>query len=82
MMNSVKINFLAKSDIAEAFSLLPLKPSEYNLIEFKLGDNLYFDKCLTMGGPLSVLHFFQVPRCLTLYRKDIGEHSQNHQILR
>ena len=42
--------FLAKSDIAEAYRLVPVHPSCYNLLGFKINDNFYFDKCLPMGA--------------------------------
>ena len=42
--------FLAKADIAEAFRLLPLSPSCYNLTGFHLEGNFFFDKCLPMGA--------------------------------
>ena len=41
--------YMVKTDIAEAFRQIPLHPSDYPLMGFKL-DNLYFfDKCLPMG---------------------------------
>ena len=42
-------SYLAKSDIQDAFRLIPLHPSEYRLMGFKLHDKYYFDKCLPMG---------------------------------
>ena len=42
--------FLSKSDIAEAYRLLPLHPSCYNLTGFSLEGKFYFDKCLPMGA--------------------------------
>ena len=42
--------FLAKSDIAEAYRLLPLHPSCYNLTGFSLEGKFFFDKCLPMGA--------------------------------
>ena len=41
--------YLAKTDIAEAFRLLPLHPSSYNLTGFKLQGKYFYDKCLPMG---------------------------------
>ena len=41
--------FLAKSDIADAFRLIPLHPSDYRLMGFRLDNKFYFDKCLPMG---------------------------------
>ena len=40
--------WMAKADIADAFRLIPLHPSNYNLTGFYL-DGFYYDKCLPMG---------------------------------
>ena len=72
IMNSVKINFLAKSDIAEAFRLLPIKPSEYNLTGFKLGDKFYFDKCLPMGCRSACYTFERFSDALLYIAKTTG----------
>ena len=42
--------FMAKSDIAEAFRLIPLSPDCYNLLGFKLEGKYYYDRCLPMGA--------------------------------
>ena len=44
-----KFCFIAKSDIADAFRLIPLHPSDYHLMGFILNKKYYFDKCLPMG---------------------------------
>ena len=44
-----KCLFLAKSDIADALRLIPLHPSDFRLMGFKLNNRYYFDKCLPMG---------------------------------
>ena len=49
--------YLAKSDVAEAYRLLPLKPEEYNLTGFKLGDSFFVDCCLPMGASSSCQTF-------------------------
>ncbi len=41
--------YLAKSDISEAFRLLPLHPSQYHLMGFKWKNKYYYDRCLPMG---------------------------------
>ncbi len=41
--------FLARSDISEAFRLIPLHPSVSHLMGFKWLNKYYFDKCLPMG---------------------------------
>ena len=42
--------FMAKSDIAEAYRLVPMHPSCYNLLGFKLREEYYYDRCLPMGA--------------------------------
>ena len=42
--------FLAKSDIKDAFRIVPLNPNQYNLTGFKLNGKFYYDKCLPMGA--------------------------------
>ena len=49
--------FMAKSDVAEAFRLLPLRPDDYNLTGFKLADNFFADCCLPMGASSSCQSF-------------------------
>jgi hypothetical protein len=41
--------FLAKTDIANAFRIVPLHPSEYPLLGFTWEGKFYFDRCLPMG---------------------------------
>ena len=41
--------FMAKSDISEAFRLLPLHPSQYHLTGFTWQGKYYYDRCLPMG---------------------------------
>lgn len=50
IINSLGSCFLAKSDIADAFRIVPLHPSQYNLTGFKIDKGYYFDKCLPMGA--------------------------------
>ena len=42
--------FLAKCDIKEAYRLIPLSSSCYNLTGFKLGQEYFYDRCLPMGA--------------------------------
>ena len=41
--------YLAKSDIAEAYRIVPVHPSCYNLLGFKLANEYFYDRCLPMG---------------------------------
>jgi hypothetical protein len=44
-----KDSYLAKTDIAEAFRIVPLHPSQYPLFGIKWQDKFFYDKCLPMG---------------------------------
>ena len=44
-----KCCFLAKTDIADAFRLIPLAKQDHHLMGFKIKDNFYYDMCLPMG---------------------------------
>ena len=41
--------YLAKSDIADAYRLIPLHHSDHPLMGFKLNNSYYYDMCLPMG---------------------------------
>ena len=41
--------WLAKTDIKSAFRLLPVSPSDYELLGFQFQNKFYYDKCLHMG---------------------------------
>ncbi len=60
--------FLAKSDISEAFRLLPLHPDIYHLMGFKWEGLYYYDLYLPMGCGRSCQRFrcFQMQSCLQL----------------
>ena len=40
---------LAKTDIEHGYKIIPIHPSDHELLGFAIGDNLYFDKTLPMG---------------------------------
>ena len=40
---------LAKTDIKNAFRILPIRPADYNLLGIYWRGNYYFDRCLPMG---------------------------------
>ena len=52
-----KTCYLAKSDIADAFRLIPLHYSQNHLTGFKFDDKYYFDKCLPQGCSSSCFIF-------------------------
>ena len=41
--------FLAKTDIASAFRIIPVSPDDYYLLGMEWQGHLYFDRCLPMG---------------------------------
>ena len=41
--------FLCKTDIKNAFRIVPVHPNDYNLLGMKWCDKYYFDKCMPMG---------------------------------
>ena len=41
--------FLSKTDIKNAFRIIPVHPTDYNLLGLKWRDQYYFDKCMPMG---------------------------------
>ena len=45
--------YLAKSDIADAFRLIPVHPSQHHLLGFSFAGQYYFDKMLPMGAATS-----------------------------
>ena len=45
--------WMAKSDIKSAFRLLPVAPSDYELLGFQFNGKFYYDKCLPMGCSIS-----------------------------
>lgn len=42
--------FMAKSDISDAFRIIPVHPSQYHLLGFSLDHKFYYDKMLAMGA--------------------------------
>ena len=51
--------FLAKLDIKHAFRLIPIKPSQHNLLCFRWRDKFFIDRCLPMGARSSS-HIFNL----------------------
>ena len=41
--------FLSKTDIKSDFRIIPVHPSDYNLLGMQWHDQYYFDKCMPMG---------------------------------
>ena len=55
--------FLAKSDISDAFRIVPLHPSQYHLTGF-YWNGYYYDRCLPMGCSSSCQIFEEVSNAL------------------
>lgn len=49
--------FLAKSDIANAFRIIPIHPDDYPLLGIKWNGKYFYDKCMPMGGASSCAIF-------------------------
>lgn len=45
--------FIAKTDLRNAFRLVPVHPLDYELLGFTWQGKFYFDRCLSMGGSSS-----------------------------
>ena len=45
--------WLAKSDVKSAFHLLPVSPSDYELLGFKFDNVFFYDRCLPLGCSIS-----------------------------
>ena len=44
---------IARLDIKSAFRLLPIHPSDFELLGYKIGENYFVDKCLPFGCSIS-----------------------------
>ena len=51
---------MAKTDIQDAFRIIPINPSDYHLLGFSWNDQFYYDKCLPMGASSSCQIFEQL----------------------
>ena len=64
LINQHGLLYLAKADIKDAYRLVPLHPSCYNLLGFKLKGLYYYDKCLPMGASSSCKIFETISTAL------------------
>lgn len=55
---------LFKSDIKSAYRLIPIKPSDFELLGFRYNDKFYFDKALPFGASVSCITFERFSRFL------------------
>ena len=56
--------FLAKTDIAEAFRIIPILPAQYQLFGLSWKGQYYYDKCLAMGCSSSCQTFERLSSAL------------------
>ena len=56
--------FMAKSDIADAFRLIPVHPSQYHLLGFQFDGAYYYEKMLSMGAATSCKIFEEFSNAL------------------
>lgn len=63
--------YMAKTDLRNAFRLVPVSPQDYELLGFSWQGSNYFDRCLSMGGSSSCKIFEAVSSALQL----IAEHK-------
>ena len=57
MLGLEKGCLVAKADIKDAFSIIPISPLDYRLLGFKFEGQFYFDMCLPMGCSTSCQTF-------------------------
>lgn len=50
-------SFFSKSDIADAYRIVPVHPNDNSLLGFKFNGSFYYDKCLPMGASSSCCIF-------------------------
>ncbi|XP_061194757.1 uncharacterized protein LOC133202910 [Saccostrea echinata] len=76
-----KGTYLGKMDVKSAFRLLPVHPSDHQLLGFKFNDQYYYDMCLPMGCSISCAlwekfaHFIQ-----WVVEVKTGVHTLNHYL--
>jgi hypothetical protein len=55
---------LFKSDIKSAYRIIPIQPSDFELLGFRFNDKYYFDKALPFGASISCITFERFARFL------------------
>ena len=72
--------FMAKTDIKNAFRLLPVKMSQQKLLGIKWNDKYFFDKCLPMGASSSCNLFEKFSSALEFISHQQGIHNLIHYL--
>lgn len=57
-------SLMAKSDIKDAFRIVPVNPVDYHLLGFTWQDQFYYERCLPMGASSSCQIFEQLSTAL------------------
>ena len=71
--------WMAKTDIADAFRIIPLHPSQYHLFGICWRDQFYFDKCLPMGCSASCQLFESLSTALHwIANNKLNIHHMSH----
>ena len=52
-----QFSLIGKTDIEEAFRLLPIHPQDYHLLGFQFNSKFYYDRCLPMGCAIAPKSF-------------------------
>ena len=59
-----KGSFMCKTDIEDAFRIVPVSPNDYELLGFCIENKFYYDRCLPMGMSYSCQLFERVSTAL------------------
>lgn len=68
---------LAKMDIKSAFRLLKVYPGDFDLLEIKVLDKYYIDKCMPMGCSISCSSF---EKCSTFLHWTVQYESKSNNL--
>jgi hypothetical protein len=72
---------MAKTDIQEAFRLVPMSPSVYYLLGFQFKNQYYYDTCLPMGLAISCSIFEKVSWALVwIMQNKLGASGMSHKL--
>ena len=72
---------LAKCDILDAFRIVPVRPEDYHLLGFKIGNQYYYSKTLPMGCRVSCNLFEQLSNSLQWAMQNVYKFSDISHIL-
>ena len=79
VMSAGRNALMAKTDIEEAFRIIPVSPENYPLLGLQWKNKFYFDKCLTMGAASSCKIFESFSVALQwIMRKKLSVKNVSH----